>query len=186
MELAESGRVDDRYRHLGRASFRAAGVKICLRVFQLSSIVSRIKFQQQRSRLDEVGIFDQGIDVRDGSTDARANQVQMPFNLSVIGGFVVLRMQPPHGTAGEGGYKDRKKNPARNSSNRRCFFRVPMLTAGVIRGIALWSHSRSYWFIHINEFRFDGSCHGHLPPRSSWSFVSAPPMARENEIIATL
>ena len=57
MELAEGGRVDDRHRHLRRASFRAAGVKIGFRVFQLGGVISRIKFQQQGSRLDEAGCF---------------------------------------------------------------------------------------------------------------------------------
>ena len=108
MELAEGGRVDDRHRHLRRASLRAAGVKICFRVFKLGSIVSRIKFQQQGTRLNEMGIFDQGINICHGSTDARADQVQMPFNLGVIGGFVVLRVQPPHGSAGEGDHCERK------------------------------------------------------------------------------
>src|SRR5579862_2026575 len=99
----------------------------------------------------------------------------MSFNLGVIGGFVVLRVQPPHGGAGEGDRCERNQNPARDPLTRGFLFRVARLT-----GL-----SRPHRIIHVNDFRFNRSCHDYLPPSSSWSFASAPPMAREKEIMAT-
>ena len=57
--------------------------------------IRRIELDQHGSGFDGLIVFDSRIDVADGSADARADQIQVALDLSVIGRFVVLRVQPP-------------------------------------------------------------------------------------------
>src|ERR1700676_4984654 len=99
MELTEGTRIHDGNRDLRRASLRASRIEVCLRVFQLGGVVSGIEFDEQGPGLDELVVLHSRIDPGDSSADARAYQIEVTLNLSVVGRFVILRMQPPQRSA---------------------------------------------------------------------------------------
>src|SRR6266851_10448862 len=90
--------------------------KVCFCMFELSRVVPGIELHQQCSRFHELVVLHSRIDVNYRSADPRAHQVQMPFNLGIIGGLVVLRVDPPKGSSGDSNRRRKKKDPARKAS----------------------------------------------------------------------
>src|SRR5216684_3354066 len=105
-------------RYLRRMRLRCAGRKIRFCMFELSRVVPRIELHQQCSRFHELVILHSRIDVNDRSADPRAHQVQMHFNLGIIGGLVSLRVDPPKGGSGDSNRRRKKKDPPRKASSR--------------------------------------------------------------------
>src|SRR6266480_4998755 len=119
VQLAECARVHDGNRYLRRMRLRCAGRKVCFCMFELSRVVPGIELHQQCSRFHELVILHSRIDVNYRSADPRAHQVQMPFNLGIIGGLVVLRVDPPKASSGDSNSSPKKKDPARKASTWR-------------------------------------------------------------------
>src|SRR5262249_23344723 len=149
MELAEGARVHDGNRYLRRMRLRCAGRTIRFCMFELSRIVSRIELDQKCSRFQELVILHARIDVNYRSTDPRAHQVQMPFNLGIIGGLVVLRVDPPKGSSGNSNRRRKKKDPPRNASTWDLAWGF-RLVAGKLSGrLARFAHARAGRLLQI-------------------------------------
>jgi len=62
MKLTECARIHDRHCDLSGTCFGDPGVEICPRVLQLGLVVSRIEFNERRSRIDELVVLDSRIE----------------------------------------------------------------------------------------------------------------------------
>ncbi len=151
------------------------GVEICFRVFELGCVIPRIKLHQQGSRLYELVVLDSRIDIGDGSADSGADQVQMPFNLGVVGGFVVLRVQPPKRSARDGDREDRRAEstekvfcwgPCFRILVSRCWF--SQKRSSTSRGRAVFSKSITSVSTVRAMFTYLLKARGALFPRRQW------------------
>src|SRR5215472_11312506 len=90
---------------------------------QRRSVVIRIELNQKRPGLDVLVVLDLRIDIENGASDASADRIQVAINLSIIGGFKPLGIQPPQEKNEHHDHGSKKQNPSRHSFRPRdwCF-----------------------------------------------------------------
>src|SRR5260370_1783121 len=80
---------------------------------QRRSVVIRIELNQKRPGLDVLVVLDLRIDIENGASDASADRIQVAINLSIIGGFKTLGIQPPREKNEHDHHGSKKQSPSR-------------------------------------------------------------------------